>query len=104
MIFLHPQLFLERVQKKMNLKNLKNLKGGMKVNEQNIGKGIGSDILEDPINALKWFLNFNFSENDYPKAGDLISLGSLVQTYWVEKNDTIEIEIEEIGNAKVKFE
>ena len=45
----------------MKLKNLKNLKGGMKVNEQNIGKGIGSDILEDPINALNWFLNFNFS-------------------------------------------
>ena len=76
----------------------------MKVNELHIGKGIGSDILEDPLNALKWFLNFNFLENNYPKAGDLISLGSLVQTYWVEKNDTIEIGIGEIGNVKVKFE
>ena len=102
--FFASSIVFGKGSKKINLKKLKNIRGGMKVNEQNIGKGIGSDILEDPINALKWFLNFNFSENDYPKAGDLISLGSLVQTYWVEKNDTIEIEIEEIGNAKVKFE
>ena len=102
--FFASSIVFGKGSKKMKLKNLKNLKGGMKVNEQNIGKGIGSDILEDPINALNWFLNFNFSENNYPKAGDLISLGSLVQTYWVKKNDTIEIEIEEIGNVKVKFE
>ena len=88
--FFASSIVFGKGSKKMKLKNLKNLKGGMKVNEQNIGKGIGSDILEDPINALNWFLNFNFSENNYPKAGDLISLGSLVQTYWVEKNDTIE--------------
>ena len=102
--FFASSIVFGKGSKKINLKKLKNIRGGMKVNEQNIGKGIGSDILEDPINALKWFLNFNFSENNYPKAGDLISLGSLVQTYWVKKNDTIEIEIEEIGNAKVKFE
>ncbi len=102
--FFASSIVFGKGSKNVKLENLKNLKGGMKVNKQHIGKGIGSDILEDPLNALKWFLNFNFLENNYPKAGDLISLGSLVQTYWVGKNDTIEIGIGEIGNVKVKFE
>jgi 2-keto-4-pentenoate hydratase len=75
----------------------------MSVNNTIIGQGVGGDILDDPQNALKWFLDFEFSDNNFPKAGDVISLGSLVQTYWVKKNDVIEIDIENLGDAKIIF-
>ncbi|MBK89738.1 MAG: sulfate adenylyltransferase [Chloroflexi bacterium] len=86
-----------------SINNLREIKGYMSLNNKIIGEGKGSDILEDPINALKWFLDFNFSNNNYPKPGDLITLGSIVQTYWVKKNDRIKIDIEKIGNIEVQF-
>ena len=46
---------------------------------------------------------YNFNKDNHPKAGDLISLGSLVQTQWVQKNDKVKVEIEKIGNVEVKF-
>jgi 2-keto-4-pentenoate hydratase len=88
---------------KIKLDELKKLKGFMSVNNTIIGQGVGGDILDDPQNALKWFLDFEFSDNNFPKAGDVISLGSLVQTYWVKKNDVIEIDIENLGDAKIIF-
>ena len=88
---------------KIDLNSLKNLKGKMKVNNKIIGNGEGKDILEDPLNALKWFLEFNFEQNNAPQSGDLISLGSLVKTYWVSKNDTITVDIEELGKIEAKF-
>ena len=90
--------------KKIKLDELKKLKGLMTVNNNIIGRGVGGDILNDPINALKWFLEFDFVGNKFPKAGDLISLGSLVQTYWINKNDVIEINIESLGSVKITFE
>ena len=75
----------------------------MSINNKLVGEGTGKDILGDPLNALDWFLSFNFNKDNHPKAGDLISLGSLVQTQWVQKNDKVKVEIEKIGNVEVKF-
>ncbi len=86
-----------------DIDNLSDLTGFMSSNNKIIGTGKGSDILDNPLNALSWFLNFSFIGNNVPKAGDLISLGSIVQTYWVNKNDTIKIDIEKIGNVEVEF-
>ena len=63
-----------------NLEDLRNLRGKMSINNKLVGEGTGKDILGDPLNALDWFLSFNFNKDNHPKAGDLISLGSLVQT------------------------
>jgi 2-keto-4-pentenoate hydratase len=90
-------------EKIKDINDLKDINGFMSSNNRIIGTGKGSDILENPLNALKWFLDFNFIGNNVPKAGDLISLGSIVQTYWVHRNDTIKIDIEKIGNVEVKF-
>ena len=86
-----------------DLDELKNLRGKMYINNKVIGEGIGQDILGDPLNALDWFLNFDFFPDNHPRAGDLISLGSLVETQWVQKNDKIKVEIEKIGSVEVKF-
>ena len=48
-------------------------------------------------------MNINFEQNKAPQSGDLISLGSLVKTYWVSKNDTITVDIEELGKIEAKF-
>tara|TARA_S200000501_G_scaffold181556_3_gene171024 strand:+ start:8088 stop:8849 length:762 start_codon:yes stop_codon:yes gene_type:complete len=86
-----------------DIKDLSNIRGFMSCNNSKLGEGKGSDILQDPLNALRWFLEFNFKDNNVPKAGDLISLGSIVQTYWVNQNDTIKIDLEKIGKVEVQF-
>lgn len=87
----------------IDINSLKNLKGHMEVNNIIVGKGLGKDILDDPINALKWFLEFEFDKTNIPKAGDMISLGSIVKTFWIEKNDTITIDIEKLGSVQAQF-
>ena len=37
-------------------------------------------------------------------AGELVSLGSLVQTVWVNKGDVITIDIAGLGKATARFE
>ena len=101
--FFSSSIVFGRGTDKIDIKNLKNLKGFMEVNNQLIGKGIGKDILEDPLNALKWFLDFEFDKNNLPKAGDIISLGSIVETYWVSKNDKVSMNIDELGSVEVSF-
>ena len=86
-----------------SIKSLGEIKGWMSVNNNIIGNGKGSDILDDPLNALRWFLDFNFSKNNFPKAGDLITLGSIVQTHWINKGEKIKVNLEKIGNVEVQF-
>tara|TARA_B110000438_G_scaffold285869_1_gene316459 strand:- start:8171 stop:8935 length:765 start_codon:yes stop_codon:yes gene_type:complete len=101
--FFSSAIAYSKGSEKIKLDELKKLKGVMKVNNKIIGQGFGRDILDDPQNALKWFLDFDFSDNNFPKAGDIITLGSLVQTFWVSKNDFIEIDIENLGNVEITF-
>jgi len=86
-----------------SIKSLGEIRGWMSVNNNIIGNGKGSDILDDPLNALRWFLDFNFSKNNFPKAGDLITLGSIVQTHWINKGEKIKVNLEKIGNVEVQF-
>ena len=47
--FFSSSIVFGRGTDKIDIQNIKNLKGFMEVNNQLIGKGIGKDILEDPL-------------------------------------------------------
>ena len=86
-----------------DLVNPKMLCGNMIINGEIIGEGIGSDIMQDPYNALAWIANWLSNSKQNLKQGEIIMLGSIVQTQWVSKGDKVEVEIEKLGKTSVTF-
>ena len=77
--------------------------GQMIVNGTEIGRGIGSAILGHPINALTWLVSHLSQTGQVLKAGEVVLLGSIIETHWVEQPETIVVEIEGLGRAEVTF-
>ncbi|MAG98930.1 MAG: fumarylacetoacetate hydrolase family protein [Alphaproteobacteria bacterium] len=83
--------------------DLSTLKGSMAINSENVGTGIGRDILGHPLEALSWLANARAERGRNLKVGDFVLLGSLVETKWVDAGDVVEIAIEGLGTAKARF-
>ena len=92
----------ERVRNWHNL-DLAAIAGGMWVNGTKFGAGQGADILGHPLNALAWIARRWRELGVEVEAGTVVTLGSLVQTVWVERGDRIEVEIEGLGTAALRL-
>lgn len=80
-----------------------NLTGRMWINEKQVGQGTAADILGHPFNALAWLAN-HCQARDQPLAeGELISLGSVVQTQWIERGDRVRIEFARLGSCTLEL-
>jgi 2-oxo-3-hexenedioate decarboxylase/2-keto-4-pentenoate hydratase len=79
------------------------LDGGMWVNGSKMGAGSGADILGHPLNALAWLARRLRQLGRDIEPGTVVTLGSLVQTVWVDRGDRIEIEIDGLGTAAVRL-
>jgi 2-keto-4-pentenoate hydratase len=80
------------------------LRGRMAVNGREVGEGRGGDILGHPLEALAWLANSLAARGGSVKEGEIVLLGSVVQTVWVEEGDRVEIEIEGLGRASARFD
>jgi len=78
--------------------------GHMTINGQRVGQGTTGDILGHPFEALAWLANSVASRGKHLKAGEIVMLGSVVETQWVKPGDEVAIDIEGVGGALVKFE
>ena len=78
--------------------------GFMTVNGNPVGSGRGSDIMGHPLNALTWLANSLAARGLDIRAGAYVSLGSIVQTVWVNKSDVVAIDIMKLGKAEARFE
>ena len=67
-----------------------------------IGGGRGDAILDHPINALVWLANGGAAP-DGLKAGELVTLGSVVKTVWIEAPCAIEARFSTLGEVAVRF-
>lgn len=67
-----------------------------------LGRGRGAAILEHPLNALTWLANSGATPKGL-KAGDLITLGSVVQTVWAEAPCEIVARYSTLGEVAVGF-
>jgi len=83
--------------------DLSTLHGTMRINGQEVSSGIGADILGHPLNALAWLATHLTEHGSQLNAGEVVLLGSVVETKWPEPGDTVEIEIENLGNATASF-
>ncbi len=75
------------------------LSGRMLINGKEAGAGVGGDILGLPLNALVWLADLAADQGRPLKAGEFVTLGSLVQTVWVDQGDEIIADIDGLGRA-----
>jgi 2-keto-4-pentenoate hydratase len=75
----------------------------MSVNGEMFGPGCGADILGHPLNALAWLANAVQAQGGALRAGEIILLGSVVQTKWLDPGDVVEVDIEGLGKVKATF-
>ena len=83
--------------------DLGGLKGEMRVNGKVVGNGNTGDILGHPFEALAWLANSMTSRGESIRAGQIVMLGSVVQTQWVERMAEVEVEIDGLGTATAWF-
>mgnify|MGYP001369350221 CR=1 FL=1 len=79
------------------------LEGEMLINGIEVGRGRGNDILGNPISALSWLVSRKDIIGEYIPKGQIILLGSLVQTKWLNLGDLVQVNIKDIGSASVSF-
>ena len=80
------------------------VEGGMAVNGEPVGAGRGEDIMGHPLEALAWLANSLAQRGRGIAAGEFVSLGSLVQTVWVNRGDVVTIDIAGLGRATARFD
>jgi 2-keto-4-pentenoate hydratase len=75
----------------------------MLIDGQEVGRGVGADILEDPLVALLWLANSRAQRSQSLAAGEIVLLGSLVQTHWLEPGQAVVVENDPLGTVRVQF-
>ena len=75
----------------------------MAINQVDVGRGRGTDILGNPLVVLAWLANHCVSYGTPLRAGDVVLLGSLVQTQWVAPGDGVEVHNDVLGDVRASF-
>ncbi|WP_342239207.1 2-keto-4-pentenoate hydratase [Inquilinus sp. OTU3971] len=78
------------------------LSGRMLVDGAEAGRGHGRDVLGHPLAALAWLSATLARRGRGLAAGEIVLLGSLVQTQWLSPGAHVAIEIEALGRVEMK--
>lgn len=78
-------------------------RGQLLVDGAALGSGLGADILGHPYEALAWLANALERRDRALGAGDIVTLGSVVQTHWVDRPCEITVRFETLGEATASF-
>ena len=81
----------------LSFDELASVTGELRVNGSLIGTGCGADILGHPCEALAWLANHQVERGSPLRAGDYVSLGSVVKTQWLDVGDTVDINFAGLG-------
>jgi 2-keto-4-pentenoate hydratase len=68
-----------------------------------VGSGQGSDIMGDPLEALTWLANGCLRWGAPLRAGDIVLLGSVVRTHWVNGDTEVTIVNDKLGEVRASF-
>lgn len=75
----------------------------MAIDGVEVGRGAGRDILGDPLEALRWLAAWAGELGEPLRAGQVVLLGSLVQTHWVEPGSVVEVRNTPLGEVRARF-
>ena len=71
----------------------------MEIDGEAVGAGRGSDILGDPLVALAWLADSLAARGGMLRAGEVVTLGSLVATHWVEPGMRVRVVNDPLGEV-----
>ena len=101
--FFHHACVLGRQDESLRPESLREVTAAMAINGREVGRGIGTDILGEPLQVLCWLANSCASWGTPLLAGDVVLLGSLVQTQWVRAGDVVTVANEPLGRVTAEF-
>ena len=85
-------------------RRLRAVRARMLIEGREVGSGVGTDILGEPLQALAWLANSLSTRGERLRAGEIVLLGSLVQTQWVAPGERVVIENDALGVASARFD
>jgi 2-keto-4-pentenoate hydratase len=101
--FFHYACVLGPQDETISAAALREVTASMAINGREVGAGVGTDILGEPLQALRWLANNCAVAGTPLLAGDVVLLGSLVQTQWVQAGDVVTVANQPLGRVAAKF-
>ena len=101
--FFHHACVLGPPSESMRPQSLRDVTASMTINGLQVGRGTGTDILGEPLQVLCWLANNAAAWGTPLLAGDVILLGSLVQTQWVQAGDAVTVTNDPLGEVAADF-
>jgi 2-oxo-3-hexenedioate decarboxylase/2-keto-4-pentenoate hydratase len=101
--FFHAGCVLGPPRKDWRTLDLEALGCRLRVDGEVRGAGRGADIMGHPLEALAWLANHCATRGETLAAGDVVTLGSLVETHWIDGPCEIGVEIDGLGEARATF-
>ena len=83
--------------------NLNELIGIIYLNNKEIYFNKASSILDNPLNALKWYFDKIIELKKNVKKGSKVSLGSITPLIWITEPINVKASIDGIGECKIRF-
>jgi 2-keto-4-pentenoate hydratase len=83
--------------------DLEAIQGVMTINGDDVRIGHGRDVLGHPLEALSYVANHLARYGKTAKAGEIIMLGSLVKTAWMDAGDAATGTIKGLGQVSLSF-
>lgn len=74
------------------------------VDEREIGRGTGRDVLGHPLNALAWLANHLQARGIAMKAGDIVTTGSLVKSQFPQAGNRVVFRLPGFGEVQLDIE
>lgn len=84
-------------------KDLASLAGSTRINDQEVGRGRGADVMGHPCNALAWLANALAARGIGLRKGQFVFTGSVVETKWVNRGDRVRMRIDGLGEVGADF-
>lgn len=70
------------------------------INDREIGRGKGSDVLDHPLNALAWLANSLSQRGRSLRRGEIVLLGSFIETRWLNRGETVRFDVDGLGSVE----
>jgi 2-keto-4-pentenoate hydratase len=79
------------------------LVGRCRINGEEVGRGVGADVMGNPLNALTWLAEKLAAAGTPLRRGMVVMTGSVVATKYPVAGDRIEIEVDGLGRAELQL-
>jgi 2-keto-4-pentenoate hydratase len=80
------------------------LSGSTRINDIEVGRGKGADVMGHPLEALAWLANSLAARGQCLMRGQFVFTGSVVETKWVNRGDQVVMRIDGLGEVQASFD